>query len=50
VQDAEEAGEIAPDVPGIGGERLDRPRGRFEQRPVADFLMPTQEGAGAPAR
>ena len=45
VQDAEEPGAIAADVPGIDGEGLDRPRRGSKQRPIADLLVATQEGA-----
>jgi hypothetical protein len=45
VQDSEEPRHIPADVSGVDGQGLDRPRRGREQRPIADPLMPTQEGA-----
>ena len=45
VQDPEQPGDVPADGLGVGGQQLDGSRRGREQRPVADLLMPTQEGA-----
>jgi hypothetical protein len=45
VQNPEEARHIPADVAGVDDQGLDRSRRGREQRPIADRLMPTQEGA-----
>jgi hypothetical protein len=45
VQDTEKPSNVPSDVLGVSSQGLDRSRRGLEQRPVADLLMPTQEGA-----